>query len=233
MIPIVLTGTILPNSIKVVYHDWEKRRQEYIYAINYYRQFSYKLYFIENSDYDLAHDSAFCTTEGFRAIQYKKSRHYERGKGFQEFEMLDNFVKNDLQENCFVKITGRYIYKNFSSIFTSVSRNKNNYELIIDSFVKSKTALTSIFYIRKSTYINRFRKLYLNMDDSINVYAEHVIYNNLSDADYTFFATTPIINATSGSTGQIMMTNENILKLSLKNMQRKCFRALGIRQLLK
>ena len=233
MIPIILTGTILPNSIIVVHHDWEKRRQDYIYAIRYYRQFSNKLYFIENSDYDLAHDSAFCTTEGFRAIQYKKSRYYERGKGYQEFEMLDNFVKNDLQEDCFVKITGRYIYKNFSSILAAVSKDKKKYELIIDSFVRLKTAITAIFYVNKSVYLNRLNGLYLNIDDSVNVYAEHVIYNNLSNVNHTFFATVPILNAISGSTGQIMMTNENFLKISLKNTQRKCFRALNIRQLLK
>lgn len=233
MIPIILTGTIIPNAIKTVHRNWKVRRNEYLDTIRYYKKFS-KVYFIENSYYDLSHDSEFSNDEKFQYFKFEASEQFERGKGYQEFQMLDEFVKHKLNEDCFVKVTGRYIYKNFGDLFSFLIRNKDKYDLIIDAFIRSKTARTSLFYVKKNAYLKRLQDSYLEMDDSVGVWAEHIIYRALKNfSSYTFFPKVPILNATSGSTGGKLITNENIVKIGIKNVQRKLFLVLRIRQLLR
>ena len=58
-IAIVLTGTITPNTNLVNNHlDPQARRNEYLAAINFYRQFG-EVYFLENSIYPLDRDPDF------------------------------------------------------------------------------------------------------------------------------------------------------------------------------
>jgi len=233
MIPIVLTGTIIPKAIKTVHRDWEMRRREYLDAIKYYKKFS-KVYFLENSSYDLSDDPEFACNENFQYLQFHPSTEFERGKGYQEFQKLDNFVKHNLKEDCFVKVTGRYIYKNFGDLFSFLFRNKCKYDLIIDSFIRLKTAHTSLFYVPKNVYLTQLQGLYLEMNDSEGVWAEHIIYRALKNiGSYTFFPKLPILNAISGSTGVKRTTNEHTVKVKIKNVQRKLFLVFRIKQLLK
>lgn len=188
-IPIVLTGTIIPNVIKIKmkHCDWRKRRSEYIDAIKYYTKFS-KVYFLENSTYDLLNDANFSCHENFRYFKFRPSNQFEKGKGYQEFQMLDEFVKHKLKEDCFVKITGRYIYENFDEIFSFILKEKNRYDLIVDTSTRFKKAYTGLFYVKKDVYIQRLQDLYLEMDDSKDIWAEHIIYKTLKNIhSYIFF----------------------------------------------
>lgn len=231
MIPIVLTGTIVPNTIKTVHCNWKVRRNEYLDAIRYYKKFS-KVYFIENSDYDLSHDSEFSNNEKFQCFKFEVSKEFKRGKGYQEFQMLDEFVKYKLNEECFVKVTGRYIYKNFDEIFSFFRRNKYKYDLIIDAFIRSRRAYTSLFYTPKDMYLLRLQDLYLEMDDSKGIWAEYVIYSALKNIrSYTFLPKVPILNVIQGSTGKKITVNKHSTKMKIKNAQRKLFLFLGIKQL--
>jgi len=232
MIPIVLTGTIIPNSIKVVHRDWKKRRSEYLDAIKYYRKFS-KVYFLENSRYDLSHDREFSNDERFGCFKFEASEKFDKGKGYQEFQMLDQFVKHGLSEDSFVKVTGRYIYENFDQIFSLIVRESRKYGLIIDAFCRRKIALTSLFYVTKHVYSEQFQNCYLEMDDSKDIWAEHVFYRRLGNVrSYTFFPTTPILNAISGSTGSRTKVNAGSTKVKIKNMERILLSVVGARKLL-
>lgn len=194
-IPIVLTGTIIPNVIKIKmkHCDWRKRRSEYIDAIKYYTKFS-KVYFLENSTYDLLNDANFSCHENFRYFKFRPSNQFEKGKGYQEFQMLDEFVKHKLKEDCFVKITGRYIYENFDEIFSFILKEKNRYDLIVDTSTRFKKAYTGLFYVKKDVYIQRLQDLYLEMDDSKDIWAEHIIYKTLKNIhSYIFFSQSSII----------------------------------------
>jgi len=233
MIPIVLTGTIIPNAIKVVHCDWRKRRTEYLDAIKFYKKFS-KVYFIENSHYDLLYDSAFSNDERFQCFKFEASKEFERGKGYQEFEMLDEFVKAGLEEDSFIKVTGRYIYKNFGKILSLIMSEDGKYELVIDTFIRRKVALTTLFYVRRETYLQHFQDRYLEMDDSKGIWAEHVIYRILKNVgSYACLPRAPILNAISGSTGETIRMNDHGAKLRVKDVQRILFRALNIKQLLR
>jgi len=232
MIPIVLTGTIIPNTIKVVHCDWKKRRSEYLETIRYYKKFS-KVYFIENSHYDLLYDSKFSNDERFQCFQFEACKEFERGKGYQEFQMIDDFVDGKLNYDSFVKVTGRYIYKNFGDLFSFLIRNKCKYDLIIDAFVRRKVASTKLFYVRKEMYLQHFQNRYLEMDDSEGIYAEHIIYRILKDiCSYTFFPKIPILDAISGTSGLRMATDSNSRKEKIKNIERSLLAVMGIRRLL-
>ena len=194
-IPIVLTGTIIPNVIKIkaIHCDWRKRRSEYIDAIKYYTKIS-KVYFLENSNYDLLNDADFLRLENVQYIKFRPSNQFEKGKGYQEFQMLDEFVKHKLKEDCFVKITGRYIYDNIDEIFSFILKEKNRYDLIIDTSTRFKKAYTGLFYVKKDVYIQRLQDLYLEMDDSKDIWAEHIIYKALKNIySYIFFPRVPLL----------------------------------------
>ncbi|MCY7369077.1 MAG: hypothetical protein LH474_13100, partial [Chamaesiphon sp.] len=57
-IPIILTGTIIPNTnVRLQHINPEQRRKEYLDCINYYRNFA-PVYFLENSSYPVEEDLA-------------------------------------------------------------------------------------------------------------------------------------------------------------------------------
>jgi len=232
MMPIVLTGTIIPNDMKSTHRDWEVRRREYLDAIKYYKKFS-KVYFLENSDYDLSHDADFAGDERLQCFKFRASRQFKGGKGHQEFQMLDEFVKHKLNDDRFVKVTGRYIYENFDELFSFILREERKYDLIIDAIIRSRIAVTSLFYVKKATYLQCFQNSYLEMDDSEGIYAEHVIYRALKKLrSYTFFPKLPLLNAVQGTSGLRIMVNDCSAKSRIKNLQRILFLFLRMKRLL-
>jgi hypothetical protein len=234
MIPIVLTGTIVPNAIKVAHCNWQERRNEYLAAISYYKNYS-KVYFLENSHYDLSQDSQFANDGRFEYVKCDPSGAFDKGKGYQEFQMLDGFVRDRLNDDSFVKVTGRYIYENFGELFRLIIKEGQKHELMIDTSATARMAMTALFYANRSAYLRHFAGRFREMDDSAGVWAEHVIYRALKDVagPYSFLPRVPILSGISGSTGKRCVTDRNILKMGIKNAQRRVFSVLGIRQLLR
>ena len=224
-VPIVLTATVIPNGIPTQHSDWRVRREQYLHAIAYYRQFS-KVYFLDNSQYDLASDLEFQRNDGCVLLKYPGSDCSEKGKGYQEFEMLDAFVKSSLSEDCFVKITGRYIYSNFPRLFSLVYAMRHRYDLIIDSSMTRKKALTSLFYVSRSLYESRFTGCYQQMDDRMGVWAEHIVYRVIENIrGVTFFPETPFV-ASGGAPSAC-----GVIKRGMRKFQRDLLSAVCARQL--
>ena len=150
-IPIVLTGTIIPNTnIRMKHLDAEKRRKEYLNCINYYRNFA-PVYFLENSSYPVEEDLEFTSIPNVEIRKFPVSSFPEKGRGFQEFEMIDSFIKNEKNiPNKFLKITGRYFYTNIKDILIDISFL---WEITIN--------IRSIFALSSSSWKNRF-------DDSLS-----------------------------------------------------------------
>jgi glycosyltransferase involved in cell wall biosynthesis len=202
---IVMTGTIIPNSNSAIHSDPATRKAEYLEAIHYYRKFSY-VYFLENSVYPLLADSDFTSIFGVKLIKFPVSESNERGKGYQEFEMLDAWVQNNqsLPER-FIKVTGRYLIKNFDSIFSECINDKSN-DIIIDQYPSQGLALTSLFCIRTSDYKRYFFSIYKNCDDKIGKWIERELFKKLKviNRGYRFFKMEPWLQGISGSTGECM-----------------------------
>jgi hypothetical protein len=178
-------------------------------------------------------DSFFTTTPGLRTIQYPKSREAIRGKGYQEFEMLDAFVSHHLQEDTFIKITGRYLFKNIGEIAPRMGRQLGNNGMVIDLLFPKQMAITSLFAASKHFYHRHMMNAYLDMDDRHVRWAEYVLYARIkASRDCTFPQPTPILQAVAGSTGKTINMRSKGFRPWMKNMERRLFAAAGIRELL-
>ena len=200
---IVLTGTIIPNVFRGDFLSIDERRKDYLKAIRYYTRFG-RVFFIENSDYDFSADEEFNKIDNLNIIQFPKSEYYDKGKGFQEFELLDRFVSTLQNEySSFIKITGRYIISDFASIYADCKNA--DVPFIIDTSYKDKHALTYMFYSTIKFYKSHLMGIYKQCDDKgKNSSIEEVMYRFLhSDLKpkYRFFLTAYNIIGRAGSNG--------------------------------
>jgi len=112
---VLLTGTIVPNSVYTHHTDPSTRLKEYLFAIDYYCNLfkNDDVYFLENSDFDLEKNSDYLKLSRscrFTLLKFPQSQKFYEGKGYQEFEMLDNAVEQLKDKyTSFIKLTGRYI----------------------------------------------------------------------------------------------------------------------------
>ena len=215
---IVLTATIIPNAVKTVYEDFASRRQQYLNAIDFYREYG-TVYFLENSSYDLMQDECFFKYDNVHIRKFKPSEFKKKGKGFQEFEMLDNWLNTENSPPlCWIKISGRYLIIDFDKIFTECS-NESQYGLLIEQKIPPSTvALTDVFYVTSEFYRRFFIGAYLLSDDSNNIYIEHVIRKKIyGSQECRLFREMPMIKGISGSTG-------DLINISLR---KKLKRAIG------
>ena len=200
---IVLTATIIPNAILTEHSDFMQRRTEYLKAIDFYQRFA-DVYFLENSSYDLASDAEFSKYKNVHIRKFPISGYPQKGKGFQEFEMLDAWLSAEVSPpSHWIKVTGRYIVQNFSEILQDCSDNKED-ELIIErKFFRSKFTRTDIFCVKSSFYRSHLLGAYKHCNDASRRYIEHVVSAKIKNLDHVrVFGVTPLIARISGSTGK-------------------------------
>lgn len=230
---LLITGTIIPNSIYVTHININERRNEYYEALQFYsKQFpNDDIYFLENSDFDFNSDVLFkqlLDEKRITLIKYPISKHFEEGKGYQEFEMLDNCI-NQIGDNYneFIKITGRYKVLNIKKLSEIKYEN-----LMADSHKKFKVTQTNLFFVKKEFYRNNLAGLYLLSNDKNGIFIEHVVYKKLIENNIinsvTIFRENPIITGFSGSYGGTL--NRNKYKMILRNFERKVLKIIGIHQ---
>lgn len=230
---LLITGTIVPNSNFVVHVNVEQRRQEYFDGLVFYSsQFpDDDLYFLENSTYDFNTDEEFqklFKDKKITLIKFPLSDKFLQGKGYQEFEMLDNCIeKLSSQYEKFIKITGRYKVLNLKEITTSNCEN-----MLADSHKKHQVTQTNVFYVTSKFYNSYLKGLYLNVNDSEGRYIEHEVYSKLVSENIlnkvNLFVKNPIITGFSGSYGGTL--NRNKYKMKLRNLERKTLAMLNIHQ---
>ena len=205
---LVITGTITINSIFTKYDNAQLRRAEYIKWLKFYSNFS-KIYFLENSGYDFSLDKDFCAIKNVIYCQHNKSNEYNKGKWYQEFEMIDAWINSIIEKpKSFIKITGRYLIKNIDKIIKECKEN-NELKIIIErSFIEKKIAKTDIFYVQTNFYINNIIGLYKECNDECGNYIEHVISNLLDKNNIAkVFKNYPLKFGISGSTGLSISNN--------------------------
>jgi hypothetical protein len=232
ILPFVLTGTIIPNASPTAHSNIQQRLNEYIRAINYYLVFG-PVYFIENSSYPVLEDSFFTSTPGLRTFQYPKSNGVIQGKGYQEFEMLDAFVTNHLRENAFIKITGRYLYKNIGDIIPGMAKQLPKAEIVIDLKFMKKMAIVSLFAVTKFFYMRHLMGAYKEMYDPQNRWAEYVVYSRVKQTPSgIFLLPAPALQAVTSSMAETVDMPSTGLNPWLRNIKRHLFSAMGMRELL-
>ncbi|SIP95847.1 hypothetical protein [Pseudacidovorax sp. RU35E] len=202
-IPLVLTGTITPRSILTAYANPTQRRNEYLLALRYYSEHA-QVYFVENSGYQLNEDADFTSIPNCKLIELAPSDEFDKGKGFQEFLMLDNWIDQFGQNHKgFIKITGRYLVQNINKIIHDIQFGKKN-KIIIERLASNLgVALTDVFYIATEQYNEHLKGCYKEANDKLGVYIEHVVGIKIRDLlNVEVFPNLPKKAGISGSTGQ-------------------------------
>lgn len=220
-IPIVLTATIMPNEVKDAVCDPEVRKAEYFRALEYYSNFSRQIYFLENSSYPLEGDSAPKALPNVRVCKFPMSSNPTRGKGYQEFEMLDHWASNvAAAPPKWLKISGRYLVSNIGDLLQECT-SETDASLIIDQSARGQTARTHIFFTTNQYYQRVLTGLYARCDDRKGEWIEKVVFRTLKSTtrkEFRFFRTRPDLVARSGTTGEMYPSNpmSNTVKKALR-----------------
>jgi hypothetical protein len=224
-IPIVLTGTIVPNVTGAAAADPLARLEEYRNSIRFYQQHA-PVIFLENSSFALERDPEFRDSERLRVHRFPPSAFPERGKGFQEFEMIDRWLDSKAHSipEQWIKITGRYKFQNIDSILNEC-RHEQARSLIVDQSPRAGFARTYAFWVRTSFYRQWMAGLYRQCDDSSGAFIERVLFKQLKGVpkrDVRFFLTQPRLIAVAGSTGQAFPSGRAqwMLKQCLRTLNR-------------
>ena len=231
---LIITATIKPNSIVVAQLDEKQRRLEYLTVLQYYiKNYQSTIYFIENSTYNFEEDSEFSTlfaTDNVHLIKHTPSNEYTKGKGYQEFEMMDKtIVQIGEGFDEFIKVTGRYKVTNFNQL-----KNQTNNGFVIDRHQKRKVAITSFFKCLITEYDDFVKGAFKEVDDSKEINIENILYHRLSKINQikiNIFKTTPLYEGLSGSYGGSL--NRHPLKTKLINGERVILRLTGGKELKK
>ncbi len=136
----------------------------------------------------------------------------ERGKGYQEFEMIDRLVLDETTPAArLLKITGRYIYRNIDEILDAIRQRMKTGEdelgLMIDQCRRSEMARTSLFCVTPAFYRANLRSIHQLCDDRRGDWIERVLYQRLRNLppeaarQVCLFPVEPDQTGISGSTG--------------------------------
>ena len=180
-ITVVLTGTVAPNVTGAAATDPEKRLTEYRRVVEFCRTFA-PVIFLENSTYPLERHPEFAEAAGLRVRRFAPSIHPERGKGFQEFEMIDAWLASEPAPPArWLKITGRYQLLNLPDLLAACRREAQR-PLLIDQLYWQRWTRTYLFCVRSDFYRARLLGAYLECDDRAGgqFYIERVLYRRLA-----------------------------------------------------
>ncbi len=223
-LPIVLTATIIPNVAGTASLNIESRLAEYRQVLQFCQQFA-PVIFLENSGYPLERHPEFADSPRLQVRRFPPSANPERGKGYQEFEMLDAWINSESQPHVrWLKITGRYQALNLEAILAECRREQEHC-LLIDQLARLRQARTYLFCSTTAFYRERIGGLYRQCDDRSGTWIERVLFRELEKAPrplVRFFKTQPRLQASAGSTGQPFPSGKLqwLAKQSLRRMNR-------------
>lgn len=202
-LPIVLTATIIPNVPGAASVDPASRLAEYLQVLQFCQRIA-PVIFLENSGYPLERHAEFAASPRLRIHRFAPSANPERGKGYQEFEMIDAWLAREPQPpGRWFKLTGRYQLRNLAALLAEC-RQETAPPLLIDRLQKQQFARTHFFSTTTEFYQRRIKGLYLQCDDRKKEWIEYVLFRELEKApahEVRIFKTQPDFNAKLGSTG--------------------------------
>ncbi|HWD18434.1 MAG TPA: hypothetical protein VHB20_04080 [Verrucomicrobiae bacterium] len=225
-VPIVMTATVIPQDKGPSAFTPEERLAEYEAALTFYLKFA-PVFFLENSGYPLEQHSAFRETSRLQVRRFRRSASPEKGKGHQEFEMLDTWLaaeKNPPPR--WLKITGRYQFLNLESILEEC-RSPRCPSLLMDRLPRRQIARTYSFCVASQYYRDKLQGLYQQCDDRTGAWVERVLFQRLRGqptSEVQLFKTQARIQAASGVTGLAFPTGR--FQWGVKQMLRRANRLL-------
>jgi hypothetical protein len=218
-IPIVLTGTITPRAIYTVHADPARRRLEYRDAITHYARFA-PVHFLENSGYRFEGDPEFTGIVHATYFEHPPSAQFAKGKGYQEFEMLDAWVAATTPSPArFLKITGRYIVTNIEAVLADCALDSGADVLLERKLWPAHSARTDVACFDTGFYKARIAGAYRQCDDSAGIYIENVLRRELQgEPRVRVFRHFPVKTGKSGSKGIPLPSGVGeSIKINLRN----------------
>ena len=229
--PIVLTATIIPNVSGAVSASPEVRLAEYLRVLHFCQQFA-SVIFLENSGYPLERHPEFSESARLRVRRFPRSAHPERGKGYQEFEMLDAWMVSEPKPPArWLKISGRYQLLNLRMVLEEFARERAC-ALLIDQTARSRIARTYLFGVTTAFYREQMAGLFQQCDDRNGEWIERVLFRALKNTpagQVRFFKTQPRVHAQAGTSGSLFPTGR--FQWFVKQCLRRLNRLLDERQL--
>lgn len=231
----MITGTVVLNVVPARYDDPAIRRQQYLRVLSFYSEtLDDPIYFLENSSYDFSRDDDFqrlFDERGIKLVRFPVSHEVERGKGFQEFGMIDKAAKSlSRQYYSFIKVSGRYQYLNIKELTDFRCEG-----LIIDMSRRFKVAITSIFYTTFAFYQENLADLYLEADDSRGQWIERRLYKRLKSENFRryvqLFSTSPVLRIPCSSRESKIDTTRGNLMYRIRNIERIILRRFAVNEL--
>lgn len=214
------------SEINLRLQDYKRTIEFYLAAVDL------PLFFLENSDFDLESDpdfKAYSDTNRFFIQRYQPHVDATKGKGFQEFYMLDQFFAAPSEYRLTTKVSGRYIVRNIAKLLKHSDQG-----IQIDLHRKPGVAITGFFVVSDDFYRNHISGLYRNADDDAHRYIEHVLFDTLRQPELksqvALLPYNPRYEGISGSHGASMRRNP--YKMWIREAERKLSRAAGIHQFL-
>ena len=228
---VLITGTIIPTVPGLQQSDVQSRRDEYLAALHFYRDaLKLPIFFLENSGYDVEADKEFqdLFMQGIELMKFTPSEDPEKGKGYQEFEMLDNAVGQMPERyTSFIKITGRYIVENIKALACLPVNG-----LMADLHRKTKVTITGSFISDRKFYSEYIDGLYNDCNDDKGAWIERVLYRTIKEQKLwdrvDLFPKNPIYKGVPGSHEGTL--ERHPLKMKLRNAERRVLRALNVHQ---
>ncbi len=218
-LPIIITGTIVPQSNFVRIRDWRERRGQYIHALRFFCR-DYGVIFLENSAYDFSCDNGF-DIDNLTIIKLRDadSAGYELGKGHQEFKMLDAFLATGDAPSRFIKLSGRRTLKQIAYFQHNYARSTCQW---FDLWQNDGFADTTFFCCDRNFYNAHLRGLYLLANDASGAIIEKIVYQALVQVPgIRFHPVTPLYEGVHGTSGNRLKG-----KRHLPTEARRFFRAL-------
>ena len=228
---VLITGTIAPNVPDILRSDVQRRRVEYLDALRFYRaELDLPIFFLENSSFDVEGDEDFrqLFEQDIELVKFEPSEHPEKGKGYQEFEVLDHAIDQlSAQFTSIIKVTGRYKVENIKQL----ARHMIN-GIMADLHRKKEVAITGCFIADRKFYAEYIAGLYRKCNDENGDWIERVLYRTIKKQDLwehvDLFPENPIYTGVPGSHSGTL--ERHPLKMKLRNAERKVLKALNMHE---
>ncbi|MCL2416961.1 MAG: alpha-1,2-fucosyltransferase [Bacteroidales bacterium] len=214
---LLITGAIDISNFSVPFvkiTDLKERLQQYLesleHAINHYFEVDH-IVFCENTnykhDYSELQEKAKKRGKELEILTFQGN--YEmiekKGKGYGEGEIIKYALNHSAilsQSDCFYKLTGRVAVANMDRIMRST---KSVNAFIFSPFHErnfDKYTRTLFYKVSTSFYKQKLLNAYLAVDDSQDMYLEHVFFDKLKDTPIKSFRIYPKLIGISASDGK-------------------------------
>lgn len=213
----IITGTISPdkNIDELFLSDVEERLKQYKESLEFLIDSSAfdKIVFCDNSNWDIQVFVKLKDKAKNKGIQLellsfngKKEQILAHGKGYGEGEIMSYVFRNSslvVNEEFFVKITGRLKIYNIQKITKLLKKNKTYFN--IPNHTRRNMYDTRFYAMPSKQFRDCFLEKYVDVIDAQGVFLEHVYTSIIKEKEIKIsnFPKYPRIRGVSGSTGNI------------------------------